>query len=106
VNEEELKTPAISINYCKLIFIYPLKNDFKLRVDPKGEPGGSVILTFSKEEMLNGKYDWAYANVIVGIGIVIEDKFNEFPKIDWMSIDKESLFNTIPSFFATSENIY
>ena len=57
VNEEELKTPAISIIYCKLILSYPLKNDFKLRVVPNGDPGGSVILTFSNEEILNGKYD-------------------------------------------------
>ena len=82
MNEEELKIPAISINYCKLILIYPLKNDFKLRVDPNGDPGRKVILTFSNEEILNGKYDWACANVIVGIGITILEKFNEFPKRD------------------------
>jgi hypothetical protein len=82
VKEEELKTPAMLINYYKLIFNCPLKNDFKLNYDPKGVPGGNVILTFSNEEILNGKYDWAYANVIVGMGIIIFEKFNEFPKID------------------------
>lgn len=82
VNDDELKIPAILINCCKLIFIYPLKKDFKLSVEPNGEPGGNVIFTFSNEEILNGKYDWACSNVIVGIGITIFEKFNEFPNKD------------------------
>jgi len=39
--------------------------------------------------------------VIVGIGMIIVEKFNEFPKRDLMSKVIESLFNTSPSFFAT-----
>lgn len=86
VKEDELKNPAILLNYSKLTFICPLKNDFKLKVVPKGDPGGKVMLTLSNDEMLNGTYDCACANVIVGIGIIIFDKFNEFPRIDLMSI--------------------
>jgi hypothetical protein len=57
------------------------------------------MLTLSNDEMLNGTYDCAYANVIVGIGIIIFDKFNEFPRIDLMSICIESFVNFKPASF-------
>ena len=59
VNEDELRNPAILLNQSKLTFNYPLKNDFKLSVVPKGDPGGKVILTLSNEEILKGTYDCA-----------------------------------------------
>ncbi len=57
------------------------------------------MLTLSNDEMLNGTYDCACANVIVGIGIMIFDKFNEFPRIDLMSICIESFVNFKPASF-------
>lgn len=106
VNEDEERKPAILLNWSKLTFNYPLKNDFKLRVVPKGEPAGKLIFTLSNDEILKGTYDWACANVIVGIGIIIFDKFNEFPRRDLISIYIESLVNYKPSSLVTWANIY
>lgn len=99
VKDEELKSPARLLNCSRLTFSYPLKKDLRLREVPKGEPAGRVMFTFSNEDMLNGKYDWASAKVIVGIGIIISERFNEFPIIDFKSIEIESLFNLSPYSF-------
>ena len=57
VNEEFPKRPARPLNWSKLTFNYPLIKDFKLKVVPRGEPAGRVILIFSNDDISKGTYD-------------------------------------------------